>query len=92
MNRFAEEGVPVVHLVNIVKLAKRFGLAVQPHTVPAVGQGKVFSRAEYNPWLAGGFLLVIFGSLYAFVRSDLGFRIMQLSKRRKSGGHPEPMV
>lgn len=92
MSRFADEGVPVIHLVNVAQLAKRFGLQHQPRAIPPVGQGKVFSHAEYNLWLAGGFLLAIFAALYAFVRSDVGFRIMQLGKRRKGGGHPEPMV
>jgi poly-gamma-glutamate system protein len=92
MNRFADQGVPVIHLVNIAKLAKRFGFSPNPRQLPPVGQGKVFSREEYNLWLAGGFLLAIFAALYAFVRSDLGFRIMQLSRRGKSRGHPEPMV
>jgi poly-gamma-glutamate system protein len=92
MNRFIDRGVPVIHLTMIAQLAKRYGLALQPLTMPPVGQGKVFSRAEYNLWMAGGFLLAIFVALYAFVRSDLGFRIMQGSKRQKPGGHPEPMV
>jgi hypothetical protein len=64
-----------------------------PQQLPAVGVGKVFSRAEYNPWIAGAFLVAIFLALYAFVRSDLGFRLMQLGGRKKKGtSHPEPMV
>jgi poly-gamma-glutamate system protein len=92
MSRFADDGIPVIHLVNIAQLAKRWGLPTQPQAMPAVGQGKVYSRAEYNPWLAGGSLLVIFAALYAFVRSDLGFRMLRWSKKKKSGAHPEPMV
>lgn len=92
MSRFVDDGIPVIHLVNIAQLAKRYGLPTQPQTMPVVGQGKVFSRAEYNPLLAGGSLLVIFGALYAFVRSDLGFRMLRWSRKKKSGGHPEPMV
>jgi hypothetical protein len=92
MSRFTDDGIPVIHLVNIAQLAKRYGLPTQPQSMPVVGQGKVFSRAEYNPVLAGGSLLLIFGALYAFVRSDLGFRMLRWSRKKKSGGHPEPMV
>lgn len=92
MNRFIEEGVPVLHLSMVAQLAKRYGLAPNPVAMPPVGQGKVFQREEYNLWMTAGFLLLIFLALYAFVRSDLGFRIMQASKRSKSKGHPEPMV
>lgn len=92
MSRFADEGVPVIHLINVNPIARRYGLEVSPKKMPTVGVGKVFSRAEYNPWIAGGFLLAIFAALYAFVRSDVGFRIMQLGGRKKGGGHPEPMI
>lgn len=93
MSRFADEGVPVIHLININPIARRYGLEVGPKQLPAVGVGNVFSRAEYNPWIAGAFLVAIFVALYAFVRSDLGFRLMQLGGRKKKGtSHPEPMV
>ena len=93
MSRFADEGVPVIHLININPIARHYGLEVAPKQLPAVGVGKVFSRAEYNPWIAGAFLVAIFLALYAFVRSDLGFRLMQLGGRKKKGmSHPEPMI
>jgi len=90
MSRFADEGVPVIHLINVNQIARRYGLAVTPAEMPPVGQGTVFSRAEYNPWIAGGLLLAILAALYAFVRSDVGFRLMQLGGRKR--GNPEPMV
>ncbi len=92
MSRFADDGVPVIHLINVNPIARRYGLEVSPKQMPQVGVGKVFSRAEYNPWIAGGFLAAIFVALYAFVRSDVGFRIMQLGGRKKGSSHPEPMI
>ena len=52
MTRFAKEDVPVIHLVQIEKLATCYGLPVQPKNMPIVGEGKVFYREEYNKWLA----------------------------------------
>ncbi len=49
-------------------------------------------RNEYNPWLTGAVLLGILFLLYAFVRSDWGFRIMQGTWRKPDAGHPEPMI
>lgn len=92
MSRFADEGTPVIHLVNLNPIARRYGLEVSPKKMPPVGVGEVFQRAEYNPWIAGVFLVAIFIALYAFVRTDVGFRIMQMGSRKKGSGHPEPMV
>jgi poly-gamma-glutamate system protein len=92
MSRFIQEGVPVIHMTRIAEQARRYGLPIQPRTIPPVGSGEIFYRDQYNLWLAGGLLALILGSLYAFVRSDLGFRIMARSKPAKTAGHPEPMV
>lgn len=92
MSRFIQEGVPVIHMTKIAQQAKRYGLPIQPRTMPPVGSGSIFYRDQYNLWLTGALLLVILGSLYAFVRSDLGFRIMARNKPTKTSTHPEPMV
>jgi poly-gamma-glutamate system protein len=92
MSRFISDGVPVIHMTKMVQQARRYGLPVQPLTMPAIGEGQVFYRDQYNLWLAGGLLALILASLYTFVRSDLGFRILTRPKRDKTSGHPEPMV
>ena len=93
MSSFLEEGVPVIHLIQVGDLAARFGLETQPKVVPSPGQGKIFVQPEYNRWLAFGILVSILGSLYLFVRSDLGFRMTRGGGgKRGDKGHPEPMV
>ncbi len=92
MARFLDDGVPVVHLVKVTELANRFGLAIQPRTLPAPGEGKIYARERYNLWLTSLVLVVIIGALYLFVRSDLGFRLTRGSGKRTDTGHPEPMV
>jgi poly-gamma-glutamate system protein len=72
MARFLEEGVPVIHLVQIDQLARRYGLPVQPTEMPPVGTGQIFLQRRYNPWLASGVLAVILASLMLFVRSGRG--------------------
>ncbi len=92
MARFVDTGVPVIHLVKIVDLADRYGLEVSPIITPAVGRGNVFVRVDFNRWLVAGLLIAILASLYLFVRSDIGFRMLQRPKKGGDGGHPEPMV
>jgi hypothetical protein len=92
MTRFIDEGVPVIHLIKVERMAATYGLPFQPTTTPAPGEGGVFYREEYNRWLASGALLVIFASLYAFVRSEVGYRILQTNARKTDDTFYEPMV
>lgn len=93
MLRFAERGVPVVHLTSLEELAKQHGFPVEPKGMPRVGEGKVFVREEYNRWIAGFGLLVVFGTMLAFIRLDIGARILQGVWRRKDRARqPQQMV
>ncbi len=94
MTRFMTEEVPVIHMTEMRKLAERYGFPVEPATIPPVGEGKIFKRQKYNKLWVGLLLAFIMGSLYLFVRSDLGFRMTRGGGGKKSGGdgQPEPMV
>ncbi len=92
MVRFAKEGIPVIHLTQIAELADRYALTTDASHIPAPGQGGVFVGEEYNRWLAGGVLLSVLGCLYAFIHSDVGFRILNASPKRETAGQPRQMV
>ncbi len=92
MARFITEGVPVIHMVYVVELAQRYGLAIQPVAMPPIGEGKIFVKLEYNIWLALGGLLLIVACMVAFIRMDLGFRILRPQRSEKGEAHPEQMV
>jgi len=92
MSKMVEMGIPAIHLVKIEELAKRYGLPIQPLRKPIVGEGKVFYRQEYNPYLTVGVLVLLFSVIYLFVRSDWGFRILFARGRRSVKKPPEPMV
>jgi len=92
MSRFAREGAAVIHLIQVAKLAKRYGLPTKPQTMPAIGDGEIFFREEYNLWLAAGVLLVIVTMLVAFMRMDLGHRIFHSGGPSADPKQPERMV
>lgn len=92
MSRFAQRGIPVIHLSKINRLAERYGLATTPHTIPPVGEGSVFWRLSYSVYLAGLGLLVVVGMLVAFLRLDLAHRLLSSGARSNEPGRPEPMV
>jgi poly-gamma-glutamate system protein len=92
MVRFAKDGVPVIHLTQIADLAERYALNTDVTHIPAPGQGGVFVAEEYNRWLAGGVLFSVLGCLYAFIHSDVGFRILNVAPKREAIGQPRQMV
>ena len=47
MIAMAEKNIPVIHLLNINQLARRYGLPVNPIPLPAAGQGDIFIQKRY---------------------------------------------
>lgn len=92
MFRFLDEGVPGVHLVEVEDMCEKYGLPISPQSPQRVGDAGVFERKDYNKWLTAGVLITELFLLYAFIRSDIGFRIFRKSGTRKSNAAPEPMV
>jgi len=55
---FAEQGVPVIHLLSVVDLARQHGLPVTPDYRPLPGEGEIFEREMYRfPLAATAFVL-----------------------------------
>jgi poly-gamma-glutamate system protein len=93
MLRFAERGTPVIHVTGISQLAKRHGL--RPNSdgaVPPVGEGEIYVKAEYNRWLALGGIIAVLAAMLAFIRLDVGLRILRVAPRRKQAPQPQQMV
>jgi poly-gamma-glutamate system protein len=62
MTRFMLQETPVIHLVEILELAHRYGLPTAPRQMPAVGESHVYAQ-QYNRVLAGGLLLLLLALL-----------------------------
>jgi len=91
MLRFVGRDVPVLHVTQVKELARQYGLAEEPEATPRIGQSNVYVRAEYNRLIAAGGLLVIFLAMLAFIRMDIGMRILRV--RGKNGeAQPQQMV
>ncbi len=92
MLAFSELGTPVINLSQIVSLAQKYGLPIEPEQKPRIGEGNIFYRESYNQWLAGGLLLLVLVLLFFFIRTDVGFRILQTSGTQKKDAQPEQMI
>ena len=78
MTRFARQDVPVLHLVESVELAEKYGLPVAPQERPAVGAGGVYETWHYNRWLAAIVLVLLLVAMRSLVWSDLGVQVRAL--------------
>jgi len=92
MTRFSKGGIPVIHFSNIGQLAEIYGLPAEPKTMPTAGEGKIFVREGYSPWLAGGVLALLIVLMFALLRLDLAYRLRSSSPSAQDSGSPEPMV
>jgi hypothetical protein len=92
MPRFINQGIPVLHVVHINALADRYGMPLEPVTRPPIGDGGVFTGIDYSKPLVIGVLAFILLSLYGFIRSDVGFRLLRTARSSKRDAPPEPMV
>jgi hypothetical protein len=65
ISQMAEAGVPVIHLLNIRKIARDYGLPVDPVPLPAVPGGRVMAQGGYSRPIAfiGLMLLGLIGGL-----------------------------
>lgn len=92
ITRFAREGIPVIHMIHVDKLLKKYGLDESLETIPEVGVGPIYSKVEYNLYLVIANLFILVIVLCVFLRSDIGYRIFGTSGNVQPPKHPEPMV
>ena len=90
MTRFVRDGVPVVHLVQVRELARRFGLPVAPSVTPQPGEGDVFAKRGQSRLLAGALAVAIVGLMFLFIRRDFGFRFLKSLGRTDAGASRQP--
>jgi len=59
MTRFARQGTPLIHLVEIMQIAKAYHLPAAPLETPQAGTGWLFYDTWMHRYLAGAFLFVL---------------------------------
>ncbi|RME23769.1 MAG: poly-gamma-glutamate system protein [Deltaproteobacteria bacterium] len=77
MTRFAKMGVPVIHVINIARLARRYGLPVQPDHYPKPEEGGIFADLEYNMTLAWAVLLGLVAVIFVLLKLDLSHYVLR---------------
>ena len=81
VNAMAERGLPLIHLLQVEKLARDFGITDLSGETVKPGKGLVFIKYKYNMWLVVGAAAVVFASNLLVLRMDI---------RHKLLGRPHP--
>ena len=67
----AARGVPIIHLLEVDRIAERFDLPIAPEPLPEIGEGKIFATSVYSVPVALGVLLFYSGVMFCLIRLDV---------------------
>jgi poly-gamma-glutamate system protein len=48
LHHYAQKGLPIIHILDVQKIAEAYGLPIVPEAVPPVGEGEIFYREAYD--------------------------------------------
>jgi|JI8StandDraft_1071087.scaffolds.fasta_scaffold00203_26 poly-gamma-glutamate system protein len=87
LKSFLEKDIPVVNVIQIESLARKFGLPLVPKKTPLPGEGKVFIQEEYNPYLCVFVIAYLLVGLYGITKKGWGqnpidFQLPQTVRRK----------
>ncbi len=77
MTRFAKTGTPVIHMVEIRRLARQYNLPTELATMPSPGEGELFGAQRSSRLLAALVLVAILLSLRSIVLTDWSYQLAQ---------------
>lgn len=81
--RMAEENIPIIHLLNINQLARKYGLPISPTPLPVPGEGEVFVQRRYS--------VILTAVLTLFLTIAIAFVLFMEKKRHKLGTEQIPI-
>ena len=76
INVFGERGIPVIHLLQVERLARELGISQDGANVVKPGTGLLFIHFRYNLWLVAVSALVLFLANLVVLRRDLRQRLL----------------
>jgi poly-gamma-glutamate system protein len=88
LKSFLERDIPVVNVIQVESLARKFGLPLTPKLTPLPGEGKVFIQEEYNPFLCVFVMAYLVIGLYGITKKGWGqnpidFQLPQTVRRKE---------
>jgi poly-gamma-glutamate system protein len=81
INVYGEHGVPIIQMLDVKRLARRYGILDKDGQSPKPGQGFVFVRYRYNlPLVCASAVILILANLF----------VLRIDLRQKMLGRPHP--
>jgi poly-gamma-glutamate system protein len=87
IHEYWEQGLPIIHLLNVDNIAQKYGLPKAPVPQPPVGSGLVFTVNRYNMVVASISAVILFGALLIVVLLD-----RDAFKLKESGVDPDTLM
>ena len=76
INVLAERRIPIVHLLDVEKLARQLGITDDSSATARPGKGLLFIKYRYNRWITGLSALVVLLACFFILRLDLRQRVL----------------
>ncbi|MFZ5876626.1 MAG: poly-gamma-glutamate system protein [Nitrospirota bacterium] len=76
--RMADRGMPVIHILDVQRLAKRYGLPLDPVPLPELGQGPIYFKERYDRVQLGLIIIALVILTAAIVRLDMRHYLQQI--------------
>ena len=83
LDEVAKKGVPVIHLLRILTLARDFGLPLSPDFLPLPGEGEIFVKTMYRFPLALSVLVVYCGLCVLILAPEVRNGLFDMLPRRR---------
>ena len=80
----AERNVPIIHLLEVNRIAEKYDLSIEPTPLPEIGQGKIFSELIYSLPLATTLLMFYSIVMFCLIRFDMKHYLFR-PKREETG-------
>lgn len=84
--RMADRGIPVIHILDVQRLAKRYGLPLDPVPLPELGQGPIYFKERYDRVQLGLIIFVLVTLTAAVVRLDMRHYLQQIRTGQYGAG------
>ena len=76
INIMGERHMPIIHLLNVRRLARAYGITTADGATVPAGKGLLFVKMQYNLWLVGASILALVGANLAVLRIDLRQKLL----------------
>ncbi|MBN1425778.1 poly-gamma-glutamate system protein [Candidatus Fermentibacteria bacterium] len=80
----AQRGIPVIHILQVERLARQYGLPVPPGPDPEIGVGTIYFTERLNTGIAAFLLFLLSLVLLITIRVDLAHSLLRKTSRAPS--------